>query len=244
MCVGLCACSPASVTPTQLTLTTIATTPALENLVLHWIDEYPKPDNYRIDLRILAPLEISKSIEDDTAGLAIVGNGPPNDVFVTPLYEEGIAVIVHPENDIPTISLDDLEGLIDGRITNWSELKGDDIPVQPVIPLSADETRIQFEQLVLKQGFASVKSLLAPTPSAMIKLVGENQGAVGYLLFSSLTDEVRSIRVNNLTPSDENVRNGRYPLTIPVIAYASDEPISPLRDWILSIQAPVDTPTP
>lgn len=241
---GLCACGTASATPFQSTVAIIATTPALENLVQEWIAAHPTPDDYRIEFRTLAPLEVSQAILDGTAELAIVGSGPPNDVFVTPLYDEGIAVIVHPEIELQSISLDELEGLIDGRIRNWSELNGDDMPVQPVIPLSADETRIQFEQLVMRQGYASVKSLLAPTPSAMIQLVGDHPGAVGYLPFSSLADEARSIRVNNVVPSDENVSNGRYPLTIPVIAYASDEPISPLRDWILFIQAPVETPAP
>jgi phosphate transport system substrate-binding protein len=91
---------------------------------------------------------------------------------------------------------------------------------------------------------ASVKALLAPTPAAMIQLVSENPGAIGYLSFSSLSDEVRAVQVDNRSPSSANVRSGRYPLILPVIAYASEEPQGALRDWILAIQAPVETATP
>jgi phosphate transport system substrate-binding protein len=241
---GLCACSSASGTPSQSTVAYIATTPALENLVQDWIADYPSPDNTRIELCTFAPLEVSQAIEDGTVELAVVGSGLPDDVFVTPLYKEGIAVIVHPQNDIRSISLEELANLIEGRITNWSELNGEDLPVQAVIPLSADETRIHFERLVIPEGFPSVKALLAPTPAAMIELVSENPGAVGYLPFSSLTEDVRAIRVENLTPTRENVSSGRYPLAIPVIAYAQEEPLGALRDWIIAIQSPEATATP
>lgn len=241
---GLCACSSASATPFQSETAIIATTPALESLVQNWIADFPSPDNTRIELHTLAPLDVSRAIEDGTAELAVVGNGLPDDVFVTPLYEEGIAVIVHPQNDIHSLSLENLAGLIEGRIGNWSELNGEDLPVQAVIPLSADETRIHFERLVELEGFPSVKALLAPTPEAMIELVGENPGAVGYLPFSSLTENVHAIRVDNLAPTNENVSNGRYPLVIPVIAYASEEPLGALRNWILAIQSPEATATP
>jgi ABC-type phosphate transport system substrate-binding protein len=76
----------------------------------------------------------------------------------------------------------------------------------------------------------------------MIQLVVEERGAIGYIPFSYLTDEVRVIRVNNIAPTIENVRNGRYHLVMPVIAYAPEEPLGALRDWIISIQSPAETP--
>jgi ABC-type phosphate transport system substrate-binding protein len=236
----MCACGPASATPAGSTLFVIATTPALENLVLGWIADHPMPDSSRIQLRTLAPLAVPQAIEN--LDLAITGGEPPDGAFVTPLYEEGIAVIVHPENDIQSVSLETLEDLIAGRITTWSELNGDNLPVQTVIPFSADETRRHFENIVFLEGKPEPEAILAPTPSAMLQLVGETPGAIGYLPFSYLADEVRAIQVNNVTPTRENVANGRYPLMIPVIAYASEEPPGALREWILSIQTPEATP--
>jgi len=244
VCVTLCACSAPSATPAPTTIASIATTPALEALVQTWIAEIPSPGIARFDLRTLAPLEVPQAIEEDTVQLAIVGGAPPDDAFVTPLFEEGIAVVVHTQNTIRSLSIEELEGLFSGRIANWSELAGEDLAVQPVIPLSADETRTHFEQLVMENEVASLKALLAPTPAAMIQLVSEHPGSIGYLLFSSLRDEVRALQVDNRTPNSANVRSGRYPLILPVIAYASEEPQGALRDWILAIQAPVETTTP
>ncbi|MEJ2570919.1 MAG: substrate-binding domain-containing protein [Anaerolineales bacterium] len=240
----LCACSTPNPAPAPTTVATIATTPALEALVQTWIAEVPAPGVARFELRTLAPLEVPQAIEDDTVQLAIVGSAPLDDAFVTPLFDEGIAVVVHTQNAIRSLSLEELEGLFSGRISNWSELDAEDLAVQPVIPLSADETRTHFEQLVMEDKAASVKALLAPTPAAMIQLVSENPGAIGYLSFSSLSDEVRAVQVDNRSPSSANVRSGRYPLILPVIAYASEEPQGALRDWILAIQAPVETATP
>lgn len=244
VCLILCACSTPSLTPAPTTIATIATTPALEALVQTWIAEISSTDIARFDLRTLAPLEVPQAIEDNTVQLAIIGSAPPNDTFATPLFEEAIAVVVHSRNDIRSVSLEELEGLISGRITNWFDLTGEDLAVQPIIPLSADETRIQFEKLVMRNEAASVKALLAPTPAAMIQLISKNHGAIGYLPLSSLTDEVHAVRVDNRTPSNANVRSGRYTLILPVIAYASEEPQGALREWILAIQAPTETATP
>ncbi len=243
-CVTLCACSTPSLTPAPPTVVIITTTPALEALVENWIVEIPASDIDHFDLHTLAPLEMPGAIEDGSVQLAIVGGTPPEDAFATPLYAEGIAVIVHADNNIRSLSLDELEGLVSGRIANWSALKDADAAVQPVIPLPADETRIHFEQLVMGDEAASVKALLAPTPAAMIQLVAQYPGAIGYLPFSSLTDEVRALRVDNVEPSSANVRSGRYPLVLPVIAYALEEPQGALRNWLLAIQSPVETAAP
>ena len=244
ICITTYACSLTTSTSQPNTEYNVVTTPALESLVQAWVENFTAPETMQIKLRVLAPLDVAEAIEDESAQLAIVGSVPPEDAFATPLYEEAIAVIVHPQNSIQSVSLETLADLIGGRISNWVELNDEVIAVQPIIPLSADETRIHFETHVLAGRLSAVNALLAPTPEAMIELVSEYPGAIGYLPFSALTSEVRLIRVENISPSPNTASSDRYPLRIPVVGYAIEEPIGPPREWLVLIQSPEAVATP
>ncbi len=168
--------------------------------------------------------------------LALAGGTPPDGWFATPLFEEGIAVIVHPGNRVRSYTLEDLAAVFSGQVRNWSDLGGANQAIQPIIPIATDEIRVQFESIVLGELSPAVNTLLAPTPSAMNRMIAEDPGAVGYIPLSILSEQVRAVRVEKFLPSIKSVQDGDYPLSITVLAFAPKEPIGALRDWLVWIQ--------
>lgn len=62
---------------------------------------------------------------------------------------DALVPVVHPNNPVRSISLDELAQISAGRISNWSELGGDNAPIRMLLP--AQDTAIDqaFEELVL-----------------------------------------------------------------------------------------------
>jgi phosphate transport system substrate-binding protein len=201
-------------------------------------------DTARIDLRVF-PLEGAlDAAEGGIADVIVAGTQPTQGWFATPLSLAGIAVIVHPSNNIRSLNLEDLTALFNGEIDSWAEFGGDDLPVQTIIPLPSDETREYMNSRVLEDSGFSPDAFIAPSPIAMVAMVTEDEGAIGFIPLSQATDEVRVVRVDGILPQPATVSDGRYPLYMDILALAPEQPRGAAHEWLAWIQASqsVDSP--
>lgn len=216
----------------------VVTTPGLYAPVSGWVAGYHASHGqslFRLD--ILPPAAALKAVEEGEADLLVAGIEPPAGWFVTPLGKEGIAVIVNPEIPVRSFSIETLADLFTGRIASWEVLGGPASAVQPVVPLGGDELRARFEGLVLSGSPSTPAAYLAPSPEAMVSLVGESAGAIGVLPLSALSESVRVVRVDGVLPGPSTIASGSYPFTLDVLALAPREPEGVLREWLVWVQS-------
>lgn len=64
---------------------------------------------------------------------------------------DGLIVIVHPDNPLRAISMEDLARVFGGEVTNWSEIGGPDLPVRLVAPREETGSFDTFRTLVLDE---------------------------------------------------------------------------------------------
>jgi phosphate transport system substrate-binding protein len=190
-----------------------------------------------IETDTLAPQAAIDAVTAGKADLVVAGVNPPPGWFATPLWIEGIAVVVHPSNSARRLSTDDLREIFTGRITSWGELKGDNRDIQPIIPFPGDDVRSQFEAQVLDDIHFTPNSLLAPNPSVMASMVMEDEGAIGILPLSLVTNEVLDVILDDIIPTASNVQKGLYPLRIEILALAPNEPAGVVREWLAWMQS-------
>ena len=241
----LASCSPEPTPTPTPTIAHVVTTPALEGIVTWWCASYAEELGLSpIELEILPPDEALAVAKSGEVELVISGVEPPPDWFAAVLKIEGIAVVVHPSNPLRVFSMEELAAIFTGSITSWQELGGVDEPIQPVIPLPGDEVRIHFEKLILGDSRPSPAAQLGPTPLAVSMIVAEDPGAIGYLPFSLVTEEVRPIRVDGVLPGPSTIQDGRFPLRLEILALAPDEPIGAAYDWLVWLQStqPIENP--
>lgn len=245
LCLVLVACAPTPTATPSKSLIRVITTPAFESLVTHWVIDYmDTQDTARIDLRVL-PLEGTlDAAEGGAADVIVAGTQPPEGWFATPLSVEGIAVVVHLTNSIRTLNHEQLAALFSGDIDSWTELGGEDLPVQSVIPLPGDETRDYFNSQVLKGSGFSPDALLAPSPFAMVAMVTDDEGAIGFIPLSQATDLVRVVRVDDVLPQTTTVGDGRYPLHMEILALAPKKPGGATHEWLAWLQASLSMDSP
>jgi hypothetical protein len=233
LALALTSCAaPPSPTPPPLA-SRLAVPPGLEETAAAWLEAYSEaygpPD---FDLEVLqeeAALEESRAGEV-VAMLTVLE--PPEGWFAAPVAEDAIAVVVHPSNSVRSYRLQDLADLFSGRVRSWEALGGASAAVQPVVPLPGDSLRLRFEGMAMPGSPVSSSALLAPDPAAVLSLVAEDAGAIGYLPLSQVTEEIRVARIDGILPGASTIADGRYPLRLTVLATAPQEPSGQVRDWI------------
>jgi ABC-type phosphate transport system substrate-binding protein len=230
--------APASPSPTLAPLPYLATTPALrpwvEARVTDFVTERGALDFY---VALFPAADIEPALADEEAALAVASLDPPPDWFATPLGFETIAVILHADNPIGSLSSPELAGLFSGRIQNWSEIGPGSGAVQPYIPLPSDEMCAQFAAAILGGEDFTTNAILAPSPRAMLTAISADPDAVGLLPLSLLDDSVKAAAIDGELPGRSEAPAKAYPLRMAVIALAPKEPAGALREWLGWVQA-------
>ena len=232
------ACAPAAtLTPTP-TVQQVIRTPAYSDLVKTWFDGYLQvnPDSF-ISLVNLSPEMALASLEDGIGEVIIGGLTPPAGWFATPLSEDGIVIVAHPDLLLRDLNIDELAAIFTGRLSSWDSFADNDLQIQPIIPLPGDEVRNAFQSAVMSGQRFTNNALLGPTPAAVLQLVDEKEGAIGFLPYSAIGEKARPIRVEGVLPGPTTIYDGRYPLPISILAIAPQEPSGEVRAWLAWIQS-------
>lgn len=216
---GACAAQPAS-TPTP-------TTPA--NIIQVDITSATRLTAEAVNAcdAVLPDIEVRifERFPSQSAGDLLIRLGAPEDAgFLAQIASEGLSVVLHPDNPASSLTLEQIQALFSGQVTDWSQLGGEDVPVKVWVPLAADEARQAFDSQVLAEAPVVPDARLAPDPAAMLEAVGKDPGAVGYLPDAWLSDQLQSI------PLD---------IRLPVLVAARETPEGPAGELVACLQGPV-----
>ena len=178
-----------------------------------------------------------EAVEAGEIELFMAATEPGDQLFATPLLQDGIAVIHHPDITIRGLSVDDLRRIFSGSVQSWREMGGEELPILPVIPPPGDDLRAVFEALVLGTSNYSSLARLQATTEQTIAFVQDEPGTIAFIPVSQLEPGVDAFRIESRSPSTDGVAAGRYPLTYVVSAVARTEPEGPLRAWLGWVQS-------
>ncbi|MEO0916172.1 MAG: phosphate ABC transporter substrate-binding/OmpA family protein [Pseudomonadota bacterium] len=141
---------------------------------------------------------------------------------------DAIVPIVHPNNPIRSVSLEELALIASGRIRNWSELGGDDLPIEMLLPAEGSSLDQAFTELVLDPNRVRLRrsAQRAESESAAAAAVAANEGAITVTSLSEASEgEVLPIR-QTCGPlayaTDFAIKAEEYPLSRRVFAYTGD----------------------
>jgi phosphate transport system substrate-binding protein len=160
---------------------------------------------------------------------------------------DGIAVIVHPGNPVNELTVAQLSDLFTGKVRNWSEVVGPDLPVRLVSRPSYSGTFSFFRDKVLRRGndkgpedYAAGAELVEEN-GAILDKVARERGAVSYVGIGWVTPAVKTLGVAALPgqpavkASVATVRTGTYPIYRPLLMYSRGEPHGPARQLLTFI---------
>lgn len=215
----------------------IATTSELEGLVSRWLTAYiEETGRVNLHLELLPSQEMLSTLERGDSKLGFIGGDVPVGWFATPLSREAIAIIVSPQISISSLEVEELADLFSGRVKSWETFSDDAVAIQPIIPFSGNVFRERFAQEVMGPSPFDPSSLLGSTPDEILELVESVPGAVGFLPIGQMGEEVAVIAISGVVPSVDSVESGAYPLWVDILAVSPQEPIGPVRDFVIWLQ--------
>jgi phosphate transport system substrate-binding protein len=159
------------------------------------------------------------------------------------IARDGIAIVTNPGTSIPTLSIEQVQSIFAGEITNFSEVGGPDADIVVVSREEGSGTRAAFEELVMAYNKAekviTEKALLQQSNGQVRTTVASTPNSIGYLSFGFLDNSISGVPINNVQPTVDNVKNGTYPISRPLNMLTNGEP-GPLAkaflDFILSAE--------
>ena len=134
----------------------------------------------------------------------------------TVLAYDGIAIIVHPDNPVSDLSIEQIAKLYTGEITNWKDVGGSDAEVVLIGREAASGTRDGFESITGTKDKCQYRQELTSTGD-VITAVSQNPDAIGYASLAAIKDSVKALSVDGVTPSEATVKDGCYPVQRPFV---------------------------
>ncbi len=135
---------------------------------------------------------------------------------------DGIAVVVDPANAVAGLTKDQLIGIYKGEIKNWSEVGGTDAPIVVVGREAGSGTRGAFEELLEVEDACAYANELDSTGAVMAK-VASTPGAIGYVSLDVVDETVIAVALDEVAPTEENIKAGSYFLSRPFVMATKGE---------------------
>ncbi|MDO4564162.1 MAG: phosphate ABC transporter substrate-binding protein [Clostridia bacterium] len=139
-----------------------------------------------------------------------------NGLTATILAYDGIAIIVHPDNPVAALTLEQIAAVFTGEITDWSELGGESGSIVLIGREAGSGTRDGFESIVGVEEQCAYRQELTSTGD-VITTVASNPNAIGYASLAAIKDNVKMISVDGVIPSEDAVKDGSYKVQRPFL---------------------------
>ncbi|GFE64447.1 phosphate ABC transporter substrate-binding/OmpA family protein [Litoreibacter roseus] len=96
---------------------------------------------------------------------------------------DSLVMVVHPNNPVDTISIEQLQQIYSGQMTNWSELGGPDLPIKAISRQSNSGTLSVFKNRVFTEDGPQYvdNHTVAETNNDVAAIVNDDPSAIGFV---------------------------------------------------------------
>ena len=178
------------------------------------------------------------------------------ELHLTPIGREAFVFFVHSDNPVDGLTVEEIQGIYTGEITNWKELGGKWQHIRPY--QRAENSGSQSALLRLMEGLP----LMEPEKEDRIAGMGgiitqvasyrNHKNAIGFSFRFYSTemvenDQIKLLALNGVKPTKDTIRSGEYPISSNFFAVTAspigqpapedtNEDLRAFLDWILSGQ--------
>jgi phosphate transport system substrate-binding protein len=186
----------------------------------------------------------SRGINDVRKGLNDIGmvsrplKADEKDLHAFPIARDGVSVILHRDNPVSTLTNAQIVAIYTGKVTNWSEVGGNDARITVVNKAEGRSTLELFCAFFkLKNSDIKAHSVIGDNEQG-IKQVAGNPNAIGYVSIGTAEHDaahgspIKLLPIGGVVASSENVANGKFPLSRPLNLVTKSPPEGLVKDFI------------
>ncbi len=157
---------------------------------------------------------------------------------------DGIAIIVSDNVTVEDLTIKQLSGIYTGSITNWKDVGGEDAEIVIISRDSTSGTAVYFLEEVVQlkktaeENDYSELALRLQSNAEIINVIKENYNAISYVGLGYLDSSLKSVDIEGVSASVENVKEDRYPISRGLYIYSSGEDLTEIGkaylDFVMS----------
>lgn len=193
-------------------------------------------------------VDLILATEPSTEELALAADADVT-LVTEPFCLDAFIFITHIDNPVDSLTTQQVKDIYAGRITNWSEVGGTDAEIIAYLREKNSGSQTAMEQLVMHgEAFATDRAphLYIPAMSDLIQVIGEqliSDVSIGYTYQYYLENlytntDIKTLAIDGIQPTPENLRSGAYPYTTHYFAvYRADDengPAGRMAAWLLT----------
>ena len=228
----LCACARGS----GQRGTVVAGSTSMQPFADHWAELYMREKPGRV-INVQGGGS-SAGIQATREGAADIGMSSrelkrdEKDLLEVIVARDGLAVIVHPRNPVADLSLDEVENIFAGNITNWEVIGGAKHPITVVTREEGSGTRGAFQEMVMKGSRISRAAIVQDSNGTVREIVANDPQSIGYISLGLVNERVKAVRLDGVGASFENIENKKYRLVRPFIFVTKGAPGAAAQEFI------------
>lgn len=164
---------------------------------------------------------------------------------IEPVALDAFVFLVNASNPVGSLELDQIREIFSGATTNWSDLGGDDRPIQPYSRNPTSGSQVLMEALVMRGlPMIDAPNLMLPSMTAPFDAISRDVDGISYSVYYFAThmlpdDDIRLLNIDGVEPAVTTISSGDYPLVTEVYAVLADSAPQTsssrlLRDWLMT----------
>jgi phosphate transport system substrate-binding protein len=124
----------------------------------------------------------------------------------------GFAIVTNPAAGVKSLSRKQLQDVFSGKVTNWNAVGGADQKIVPVNRPRSSGTRAVFIKTIMGSVPIAESGLVQDATGTVISAIKQTPGAVSYVALSGIKPGVSIVAVDGVTPMQETIVSGKYPI--------------------------------
>ncbi len=214
------------------------------------VKEYRKEHNGLLTVQTFSTISGLDGVRAGTADIAGVARPmhekreEERNLVFQPVALDAIVPLVHPRNPVSNLTLAQMRQIYLGRISNWKDLGGPDVPINLYsVAAPLDGVEYSFRRLMYKRGEQRVAApRLYLNTSKLEEAIAIDPAGLGLSTLSSsyANKGVKMMTVEGRTATTQSIVDGSFPFFVTLyVAHRADAPnIADIEEFVLFLDSP------
>lgn len=159
------------------------------------------------------------------------------DLHVESMGHDAMILLSYPRNSVAGLTLEQLQKVYLGKITNWREVGGEDKGIVPLTREKSSALHGTFIDRLYGKGFNGREKafILRANKDKILQTIKRVRGSLGYGIVGmeeAQAQGVKVLAVDGKLPTATNLKEGLYPFTRPQLLISKAGTNGAVRDWI------------
>ena len=150
----------------------------------------------------------------------------------TPVAVDALVPVVHPENPVTALSIEQLRDIYAGKVTNWKDLGGKDYTIVVISRDTSSGTYETWVELIMNKEKVAPSALLQASNGAVAQAVAKNKKAIGYIGFGYLNNALKKLDVNGIEATPATALAKQWPIARELYIFTNGQPSGAVKKLI------------